>query len=233
MRIREAREVFYKIVSSGQAKYIEGFINPVSEPIGEPAYRNIFVVNPMESGEISAVMVSEEDMEKVLKAKEVCINNKGIVMARMEKENKRVLSGIISGEPSQNVLHKNLNPLDLRRENLYVLGSLQKNGTEEGFWNMKFGGSTRALVSLCIRDNPKQSWKKLVKTIAEMKQCSEDEANMKLKEFQERGMLGYHNKAGVWEAWNKKLKTIKQRRTKNENYHEEAGRKTGSNRNRE
>ena len=94
MRIREAREVFYKIVSSGQAKYIEGFINPVSEPIGEPIYRNIFVVNPMEFGEISAVMVSEEDMEKVLKAKEVCINNKGIVMARMEKENKRVLSGI-------------------------------------------------------------------------------------------------------------------------------------------
>lgn len=209
MRIREAREVFYKIVSSGQAEYIEGFINPVSEPIGEPAYRNIFVVNPMECDEISAVMVSEEDMEKVLKAKEVCINNKGIVMARMEKENKRVLGGIISGEPAQNVLHKNLNPLDLRRENLYVLGSLPKNGTEEGFWNMEFGGSTRALVSLCIRDNPKQSWKKLVKTIAEMKQCSEDEANMKLKEFQERGMLGYHNKAGVWEAWSKKLKTIK------------------------
>ena len=71
---------------------------------------------------------------------------------------------------------------------------------------MEFGGSTRALVSLCIRDNPKQSWKKLVKTIAEMKQCSEDEANMKLKEFQERGMLGYHNKAGAWEAWNKNKK---------------------------
>jgi len=28
-----------------------------------------------------------------------------------------------------------------------------------------------------------------------------DEANAKLKEFQELGMLGYHNEKGVWEAW--------------------------------
>ena len=74
---------------------------------------------------------------------------------------------------------------------------------------MEFGGSTRALISLCIRDNPKQSWKKLVKTVSEMKCCSEDEADTKLREFQKHGMLGFHNRTGAWEAWNKKIKTIK------------------------
>ena len=201
MRIKVARKVYAKVVNSGQGGYIKGFINPVSEPIGEPAYRNIFVVNPMESGEISAVMVSDEDIEKVLETKEVTINNKGIVVARVEKDNKRVLSGIILGEPARDILFKNLNPLDLRRENLYVLGTLQKDGTE-AFWNMDFGGSTRALVSLCIRENPNQSWRKLVKTVAEIKGCPEEEANTKLKEFQERRMLGFHNKVGAWEAWN-------------------------------
>lgn len=200
MRIGVARKVYAKVVNSGQGSYIEGFINPVSEPIGEPAYRKIFAANPMESGEISAVMVSDEDITKVLETREVAINNKGIVMARVKKDNKRVLSGIILGEPARDILFKNLNPLDLRRENLYVPGTLQKDGTE-GFWNMDFGGSTRALVSLCIRENPNQSWRKLVKTVAEMKRCPEDEANIKLKEFQELGMLGYHNEKGVWEAW--------------------------------
>lgn len=200
MRIGVARKVYAKVINSGQGSYIEGFINPVSEPIGEPAYRKIFVANPMESGKISAVTVSDEDITKVLETREVVINNKGIVMARVKKDNKRVLSGIILGEPARDILFKNLNPLDLRRENLYVLGTLQKDGTE-GFWNMDFGGSTRALVSLCIRENPNQSWRKLVKTVAEMKRCPEDEANIKLKEFRELGMLGYHDEKGVWKAW--------------------------------
>lgn len=66
---------------------------------------------------------------------------------------------------------------------------------------MRFGGATRTLISLCIRENPKQNWYELVKKVAEMKNCPADEVNMKLKEFQKLGMLGYHNEKGVWEKW--------------------------------
>ena len=40
---------------------------------------------------------------------------------------------------------------------------------------MRFGGATRTLISLCIRENPKQNWYELVKKVAEMKNCPMDE----------------------------------------------------------
>ena len=49
-------------------------INPVSEVRGEPPYRTVFTVNPMENFEISEVLVSEEDMEKIQQLQEVLIN---------------------------------------------------------------------------------------------------------------------------------------------------------------
>ena len=102
-------------------------------------------------------------------------------------------------EYARYIEHKNDNPLDFRRENIIFLRK-ETPREEVGNWDMRFGGATRTLISLCIRENPKQNWYELVKKVAEMKNCPMDEVNKKLKEFQELGMLGYHDQ-GNWRKW--------------------------------
>lgn len=70
----------------------------------------------------------------------------------------------------------------------------------EGYWNTSYEGSTRALISLCIRDNPNQCWDELVKTVSEIKNCPLQETEQHLREFQERQMLGYHE-GPDWKEW--------------------------------
>lgn len=64
MRIRVARRMYGQFVAAGKCACYGELINPVSEVRGEPPYRTVFTVNPMENFEISEVLVSEEDMEK-------------------------------------------------------------------------------------------------------------------------------------------------------------------------
>lgn len=111
----------------------------------------------------------------------------------------KVLVYYLTKEYARYIEHKNDNPLDFRRENIIFLREeTPKEGV--GNWDMRFGGTTRTLISLCIRENPKQNWYELVKKVAEMKNCPMDEVNKKLKEFQELGMLGYHDQ-GNWRKW--------------------------------
>ena len=65
MRIRVARRMYGQFVAAGKGACYGELINPVSEVRGEPPYRTVFTVNPMENFEISEVLVSEEDMEKI------------------------------------------------------------------------------------------------------------------------------------------------------------------------
>lgn len=204
MRIRVARRMYGQFVAAGKGACYGELINPVSEVRGEPPYRTVFTVNPMENFEISEVLVSEEDMEKIQQLQEVLINVNGEVLARRKDGNTPTLEYYLTKVQTRYVEHKG-SLLDFRKENIQITkkgyDEQTDSGQEIGYWNMDFGGATRALVSLCIRENPNQSWHKLVKLVAEMKNCPIDEANIKLKEFRELGMLGYHNEKGVWEAW--------------------------------
>lgn len=168
--------------------------------MGDPPYRIVFAINPLKSGEIDKVLVSEEDVDKIKQLREIAIYPNGNVITRkIGKNSTTPLVYYLTKEYARYIEHKNDNPLDFRRENIIFL---RKETPREGVgnWDMRFGGATRTLISLCIRENPKQNWYELVKKVAEMKNCPMDEVNKKLKEFQELGMLGYHDQ-GNWRKW--------------------------------
>lgn len=76
MRIRVARRMYGQFVAAGKGACCGELINPVSEVRGEPPYRTVFTVNPMENFEISEVLVSEEDMEKIQQLQEVLMDSR-------------------------------------------------------------------------------------------------------------------------------------------------------------
>lgn len=200
MRIRVARKAYNPVVEAGQGAYYGNLLNPISEPMGNPMYRIVFAINPLKSGEIDKVLVSEEDVDKIKQLREIAIYPNGNVITRkIGKNSTTPLVYYLTKEYARYIEHKNDNPLDFRRENIIFL---RKETPREGVgnWDMRFGGATRTLISLCIRENPKQNWYELVKKVAEMKNCPMDEVNKKLKEFQELGMLGYHDQ-GNWRKW--------------------------------
>ena len=201
MRIRVARKMYNPVVEAGQGAYYGNLVNPISESMGDTPYRIVFAINPLKSGEIDKVLVSEEDVDKIKQLREIAIYPNGNVITRkIGKNSTTPLVYYLTKEYARYIEHNIDNPLDFRRENIIFL---RKETPREGVgnWDMRFGGATRTLISLCIRENPKQNWYELVKKVAEMKNCPMDEVNKKLKEFQELGMLGYHNEKGVWEAW--------------------------------
>lgn len=57
-----------------------------------------------------------------------------------------------------------------------------------------------ALISLVIRDNPRQSWEQLVATVADIKGVPLQEAERRLKEFAAADMLGYHLRETYWDG---------------------------------
>lgn len=164
MRIRVARRMYGQFVAAGKGACYGELINPVSEVRGEPPYRTVFTVNPMENFEISEVLVSEEDMEKIQQLQEVLINVNGEVLARRKDGNTPTLEYYLTKVQTRYVEHKG-SLLDFRKENIQITkkgyDEQTDSGQEIGYWNMDFGGATRALVSLCIRENPNQSWHKL------------------------------------------------------------------------
>ena len=167
MRIRVARRMYGQFVAAGKGACYGELINPISEVRGEPPYRAVFTVNPMENFEISEVLVSEEDMEKIQHLQEILINANGEVLIRKKDGNTPTLEYYLTKVQTRYVEHKG-SLLDFRKENIQITKKGYDEQTESG---------------------------------QEMKSCPIDEANIKLKEFQELGMLGYHNEKGVWEAW--------------------------------
>ena len=92
----------------------------------------------------------------------------------------------------------NIRRIERTHDGKYV--AREKQGTV-GYWDMRFDGSTRALVSLMIRDNPKQDFDTLVSAVADIKHVPEREARANLEIFREKGMLGYHE-GPDWKEWN-------------------------------
>lgn len=106
MRIRVARRMYGQFVAAGKCACYGELINPVSEVRGEPPYRTVFTVNPMENFEISEVLVSEEDMEKIQQLQEVLINVNGEVLARRKDGNTPTLEYYLTKVQTRYVEHK-------------------------------------------------------------------------------------------------------------------------------
>lgn len=119
MRIRVARRMYGQFVAAGKGACCGELINPVSEVRGEPPYRTVFTVNPMENFEISEVLVSEEDMEKIQQLKEVLINVNGEVLARRKDGNTPTLEYYLTKVQTRYVEHKG-SLLDFRKENIQI-----------------------------------------------------------------------------------------------------------------
>lgn len=211
MNSKTTGEMYDEIVLKGTGQYMGSLRNPVSKLRSGPQgrrYNAIYVVNPIEGGEISRVLISHEDLPQVLKLRSIFIQNNGEVMGKYENRNVSSLKYIIYSTWQNQLEHINGNVLDFRRENIrrierthdgkYV--AREKQGTV-GCWDMCFDGSTRALVSLMIRDNPKQDFDTLVSAVADIKNVPEREARANLEIFREKGMLGYHE-GPDWKEWN-------------------------------
>lgn len=149
MRIRVARRMYGQFVAAGKGACCGELINPVSEVRGEPPYRTVFTVNPMENFEISEVLVSEEDMEKIQQLQEVLINVNGEVLARRKDGNTPTLEYYLTKVQTRYVEHKG-SLLDFRKENIQITkkrvrrtdGFRARNRIlEHGFWGFytRFG----------------------------------------------------------------------------------------------
>ena len=131
MRIRVARRMYGQFVAAGKGACYGELINPVSEVRGEPPYRTVFTVNPMENFEISEVLVSEEDMEKIQQLQEVLINVNGEVLARRKDGNTPTLEYYLTKVQTRYVEHKG-SLLDFRKENIQITKKGYDEQTESG-----------------------------------------------------------------------------------------------------
>lgn len=211
MKLEKAKQVYDPIVKAQRGRYFGDLKNPVSKPLTgtHGIYRTVFVFNPMEDI-VDRVLISEDDVRKVLELREISITEKGEVHSRKNDKNHSSLEFFLYHELSRNIAHINGNILDFRRENIsvikpdkdrkYILEDIPK---PTGYWNISFDGSTRTLISLCIRDNPNQCWDELVKTVSDLKNCPMHETEQYLREFQNMGMLGYHEGPN-WKEWSGK-----------------------------
>lgn len=131
MRIRVARRMYGQFVAAGKGACCGELINPVSEVRGEPPYRTVFTVNPMENFEISEVLVSEEDMEKIQQLQEVLINVNGEVLARRKDGNTPTLEYYLTKVQTRYVEHKG-SLLDFRKENIQITKKGTTNRRSQG-----------------------------------------------------------------------------------------------------
>ena len=194
---------FDEIVQSKVGKYIYNLQNPISRcnffGKGGQDYRILYAVNPLKSGKIDNIWIPDDAIELLKDYTEVVIRPNGEVRALKDKSNGATLEWLIYHIQRRYIVHLDGNPLNFRRENIHDNRKMVNRGmTEKGYWDMSFVGSTRALISLIIRDNPKQSWEKLVATVADIKGVPLQEAERRLNEFAAADMLGYHLRETYW-----------------------------------
>lgn len=105
--------------------------------MGDTPYRIVFAINPLKSGEIDKVLVSEEDVDKIKQLREIAIYPNGNVITRkIGKNSTTPLVYYLTKEYARYIEHKNDNPLDFRRENIIFL---RKETPREGVGNWKLG----------------------------------------------------------------------------------------------
>lgn len=196
---------FDEIVQSHVGKYVYNLQNPVSRGgfagKGGQMYRLVYAVNPLKSGTIDRIAIPDDAVELLRDYSQVVIRPNGEIRAIKDNSNGATLGWLIYKIPTRYIVHLDGNPLNFRRENIHDNRKMVNRGmTEKGYWDMSFGGSTRALISLIIRDNPKQSWEQLVTTVADIKGVPLQEAERRLKEFAAADMLGYHLRETYWDG---------------------------------
>lgn len=197
---------FDEIVQSHVGKYVYNLQNPDSRGgfagKGGQMYRLVYAVNPLKSGTIDRIAIPDDAVELLRDYSQVVIRPNGEIRAIKDNSNGATLGWLIYKIPVRYIVHLDGNPLNFRRENIYDNRKMVNRGmTEKGYWDMSFVGSTRALISLIIRDNPKQDFDTLVSAVADIKHVPEREARANLEIFREKGMLGYHE-GPDWKEWN-------------------------------
>ena len=98
MSSKTTGEMYDEIVLKGTGQYMGSLRNPVSKLRSGPQgrrYNAIYVVNPIEGGEISRVLVSHEDLPQMLKLRSIFIQDNGEVMGKFENRNVSTLKYII------------------------------------------------------------------------------------------------------------------------------------------
>lgn len=196
---------FDEIVQSHVGKYVYNLQNPVSRGgfagKGGQMYRLVYAVNPLKSGKIDRIAIPDDAVELLRDYSQVVIRSNGEIRAIKDNSNGATLGWLIYKIPARYIVHLDGNPLNFRRENIHDNRKMVNRGmTEKGCWDMSFVGSTRALISLIIRDNPKQSWEQLVETVADIKGVPLQEAERRLREFAAADMLGYHLRETYWDG---------------------------------
>lgn len=206
MRKKTAKALYGSVIESGSGKLVYNLLNPISRQAwsgsGGRMYRAIYVVNPMDGGAISRLQISEEDVSKLDGLSQIIISDTtGEVRAVRENGGVVFFGWWLYKIHAKQLVHLDGNLLNFRRENIHDSREAVNQGkTDKGYWDMSFVGSTRALISLIIRDNPKQSWEQLVETVAELKNVPEREAQEKLQLYREKRLLGYRDETG-WKEW--------------------------------
>ena len=196
---------FDEIVQSHVGKYVYNLQNPVSRGRfagkGGQMYRLVYAVNPLKSGTIDRIAIPDDAVELLRDYSQVVIRPNGEIRAIKDNSNGATLGWLIYKIPARYIVHLDGNPLNFRRENIHDNRKMVNRGmAEKGYWDMSFVGSTRALISLIIRDNPNQSWEELVATVADIKGVPMQEAERRLKEFAAADMLGYHMRETYWDG---------------------------------
>ena len=206
MRKKTAKALYGSVIGSGSGKLVYNLLNPISRQAwsgsGGRMYRAIYVVNPMDGGAISRLQISEEDVSKLDGLSQIIISDTtGEVRAVRENGGVVFFGWWLYKIHAKHIVHLDGNPLNFRRENIHDSREAVNQGkTDKGYWDMSFVGSTRALISLIIRDNPRQNWEKLVATVADFKGVPLQEAERRLKEFAAADMLGYHLRETYWDG---------------------------------
>ena len=207
MRKKTAKALYGSVIESGSGKLVYNLLNPISRQAwsgsGGRMYRAIYVVNPMDGGAISRIQISEEDVSKLDGLSKIIISDTtGEVRAVRENGGVVFFGWWLYKIHAKHIVHLDSNPLNFRRENIHNSREAVNQGkTDKGYWDMSFVGSTRAMISLIIRDNPKQDFDTLVSAVADIKRVPEREARANLEIFREKGMLGYHE-GPDWKEWN-------------------------------
>lgn len=110
MRIRVARRMYDPVVAAGEGTYYGNLVNPISEQRGDLPYRIVFTINPLKSGEIDSVLVSEEDVDKIKQLREIAIYPNGEVITRKVGKNSATpLVYYLTGEQARYIEYKNGN----------------------------------------------------------------------------------------------------------------------------